>query len=139
MKRIVVLAALVLGISIVLGGLARQGVFPVARSGVVAEPVRPETTLVAVWDGRALRPDRMRVPRGTRVTVRVTSTSHEFGGNLAIPGYGFDGPRIPLVPGAERSATFVTDRPGDGFEITIGGVPAGRFDVTGEHLEEDRR
>lgn len=138
MKRIALLALVVLVAGFALGGLARRGVFPGGTRPPAAAPALPETTIALAWDGAALAPGRLRVPRDVRLTLRVTSTAERFA-NLELPGYGADGLRVGVVPGAERALTFVTDRPGEGFELVLGGRPVGRLDVTGEHLEEDRR
>lgn len=138
MIRIAVLAIAVLLAGLALGGLARRGVLP---GGAGPRPVAvavPETTIAVTWSGETLDPDRLRVPRDVRLTLRVTSSASRFA-NLELPGYGADGLRVGVVPGSERTLTFVTDRPGEGFEMVLGGRPVGRLDVTGDHLEEDRR
>jgi hypothetical protein len=140
MKRLVLLLVVVAVLGVALGSLARQGVFPRGRrTAAEAAPALPETTIAVAWEGGRLTPDRLRVPRNMRVTLTVTTTDSTFAGNLAIPDYGDDAPRVAIVPGSARSMTWVTDRPGDGFEITVAGHAVGRLDVLGEHLEEDRR
>lgn len=139
MIRMTVLAVAVVVVGLVLGALARSGVFPSVRSAAI-EPAAPhDTTIALTWDGARLVPERLRVPRDFAVTLVVRSTASEFGGHLAIPDYGAEAPFIALVPGATRDGRFVTRRPGDGFLIAVGGKPAGRLDVLGEHLEEERR
>jgi hypothetical protein len=137
--RMIMLAVAVVVVGLVLGALARSGVFPSVRSAT-NEPVAPhDTTIALTWDGAHLVPERLRVPRDFAITLVVRSTAAEFGGHLVIPDYGAEAPFIALVPGATRDGRFVTRRPGDGFEIMVGGKPAGRLDVLGEHLEEERR
>lgn len=139
MIRMGVLAVAVVVVGLVLGALARGGVFPSMRPGALEPAVPHDTTIALTWDGAHLVPDRLRVPRDFAVTFTVHSTAAEFDGHLAIPDYGADAPFIVLVPGATRDGRFVTRRPGEGFVIMVGGKPAGRLDVLGEHLEEDRR
>jgi hypothetical protein len=98
-----------------------------------------DTALTLAWDGRALSPERLRIPRGMSVTLNVASTSSTYDGHLAIPSYGPGAPFVPLVPSSSRGGTFVTARPGEGFAIEVDGKAVGRLDVLGEHLEEDRQ
>lgn len=138
MKRLVLLALAVAILGLALGGLARRGVLPGRERPPAAAVTLPETTITVAWDGATLAPERLRVPRDTWLTLSVRSSAPRFA-YLEIPGYGPRGPSVPVVPGSERAIRFVTDRPGDGFALLLDGRPVGRLDVTGEHLEEDRR
>ena len=138
MSRLAVLGAAVLVAGLLLGSYARHGVFP-RRHDAPASASYPETTVTLVWHAGRLDPGRIRVPRGRRLTLDVETRDDTSPGRLGVPGYGMTSPSIPIVPGERRSASFATDRPGDGFEITVRGIPSGRLDVTGEHLEEEHR
>jgi hypothetical protein len=139
MKRFLFLALVIALVGLCLGGLARRGAFPRTRASDLAEAAPAETTIALTWDGGGLVPARLRVARDTRVTFVVATTDTTYAGNLTIPDYGTAAPWVPVVPGSVRRVSFVTARPGDGFAITVGGRPAGRLDVTGEHLEDNRR
>lgn len=137
MKRLALVALFVLVSAACLGSMARMGVFPeTTRQEALA--AAPETTIVLLWCHDALNPSRVRVPTGTRVHLFVETTAETSPGALTIPGYETLVPAILVEPGERRGHVFETTLPGDNFEIRVGGKVAGRLDVTGDHLGEDR-
>ena len=137
MRRLVLIAVLVIITGVALGGLARQGVFPEPKSGE-AVAAYPETTITLLWCHELLSPNRIRVPKDCQVTFIVETTASESPGELRIPGYGEQFEAIRIEPGEKRRTAFRTRLPGDGFEIYVGEKVAGRLDVTGDHVQEDR-
>jgi hypothetical protein len=136
-KRLALLALAVLLAATALGTMARRGVFPETRRDEAAAAA-PETTVVLLWCHDALNPSRVRIPKDTRVHLVVETTVDVSPGSLSIPGYESLLPPIPITPGERLERTFDAVFPGDNFEMRIGSKVAGRLDVTGEHLGEDR-
>lgn len=137
MKRLALLAIAVLAAAAALGTMARRGIYPESRRETRVAAA-PETTVVLLWCHDALNPSRVRIPKGTRVHLFVETTADATPGSLSIPGYEALLPPIPITPGERRGQTFETVLPGENFEVRVGAKVAGRLDVTGEHLGEDR-
>ena len=137
MSRLALLTLAVLVAATTLGAMARRGIFPETRRNEAVAAV-PETTVVLLWCHEALNPSRVRIPKDTRVHLVVETTDATSPGALSIPGYESLLPPIPITPGERREQTFNAVFPGDNFEVRVGSKVAGRLDVTGEHLGEDR-
>jgi hypothetical protein len=103
-----------------------------------AAPAAPvvEITLELGADGVA--PEVAQVPKDHRVELVVVNR-RPAPASFALAGYEDRVGAGAIAPGATWRASFVADRPGEGFAWLVGGEPAGRLAVTGSHLEEGHR
>lgn len=118
--------------------LALAGRLPRPRAEA-PEPVAeaPRATLELTIDGDRVLPVLTQVEKGHRVELAVANR----GGNaahLTLTGYE-DRVDLRVGAGERTSASFLADRPGDGFAWHVDGEPAGRFVVAGSHLVEGHR
>lgn len=109
------------------------------------EPPRPApplsgpriTVSLEIAAGGEALADTSSVPKGSAVTLRAVNRG-DRPRLLSLSGYE-DRLRLVVVPGEIARATLRADRPGGDFAWLVDGVPAGRFAVTGSHLDEDSR
>lgn len=118
--------------------LALAGRLPQPRAEAPAPVAEaPAAALELTIDGGRVLPVLTQVEKGHRVELVVTNRGAGVA-RLTLTGYE---DRVDLHVGAgERTgASFLADRPGDGFAWHVDGEPAGRFVVTGSHLVEGHR
>lgn len=104
------------------------------RALLAAEPVAVSLELAP--DGAVLS-DRGGAPKGAIVLLRIVNRG-SVARTLSLSGYE-ERLRLPVAPGEVAHATFRADRPGADFAWLVDGIPAGRFAVTGSHLEDGRQ
>jgi hypothetical protein len=136
--RLLTLAVLAVAVLVVVAGRSRShGAAP--STGTPAAPVALLQRAVPLdIRGAAVLPQRVAVPKGAVVTLRVTN--HDAASRrFAVLGY--EGAVAPAViaPGAAETLRFAADRPGSDFAWLVDGRPAGVFAVEGSHLVEGHR
>ena len=130
LAAVVVVAALALGL---LSKLPRR------------EPTRPAPPLsgarvavsLEIAAGGEVLADTSSISKGSLLTIRAVNRG-DRPRLLSLSGYE-DRLRLVVVPGEIARATLRADRPGGDFAWLVDGTPAGRFVVSGSHLDEDSR
>lgn len=130
-QRYLLLGGVVVGLGAVLSGLAR---LPHHASSTHSEAHVAPHVNVAVTISDAGVSDA-RVPSGSDVTLTLAN-QRDTEVVLDLAGY-TDRLGVQHVPAHGRATLrFLADRPGDDFAWMLNGQPAGRFAVTGSHLQE---
>ncbi|HEU4725607.1 MAG TPA: hypothetical protein VFU59_09980 [Candidatus Eisenbacteria bacterium] len=128
-----------LAIVVVVAGLA-LGLLSKLPRREAARPLRaPDaervTVALEIGEGGAVTTDRARVPKGSLLVLRAVNMG-ALPRTLSLSGYE-DRLRLLVVPGEIAHATIRADRPGGDLAWLVDGNPAGRFAVTGSHLDEN--
>jgi len=130
-----------LALSVVAGALA-LAVF--ARGPKTApQPARPAATTAAESlqveiAGGVVRPERTSVRKGSAVVFALQNRDN-VPRRFALAGYEDRGISGTIRARGTVALRFLADRPGEDFAWVVDGRPAGRFAVTGSHLEEGHR
>jgi hypothetical protein len=138
MKRSYVL----LGIAVLAGALIVAATARPRRAAVTPAAAtagaRVERTLSITIVHGAVDPARIALPKGARVTIRV-SNRDAIGRRLSLLGYEGAFAPVTIPPGGDVAVRFAADHPGSDFAWLVDGNPAGLFVVQGSHLVEGHR